>query len=98
LARHAEASDRVSRARSRIAALKVLDEQTERIEKLETAVWAGRGADDWVITELQNGAEGYHLSPGWEAVKGTRAIRALEVNFTSGVVGVVCGQVKVACR
>jgi hypothetical protein len=53
---------------------------------------------DWVITELQNGAEGYHLSPGWEAVKGTRAIRALEVNFTSGVVGVVCGQVKVACR
>ncbi|RSH89597.1 hypothetical protein EHS25_002148 [Saitozyma podzolica] len=85
LARHAEASDRVSRARSRIAALKVLDEQTERIEKLETAVWAGRGADDWVITELQNGAEGYHLSPGWEAVKGTRAIRALEVNFTSGV-------------
>lgn len=23
---------------------------------------------------------GYHISPGWEAVKGTRAIRALDVS------------------
>jgi centromere/kinetochore protein ZW10 len=79
LQRHFAAVEQKSRAQAHLAALRVLASQTELIERLESAVWAGRGADDWVVAELEL-ANRYEKEEGIEIVQGTKAMLAFQVS------------------
>ena len=80
LSRHFQAVESQARAQIHAAALRTLRAQTERLEKLEEAVYAGRGADEWVINELEGGQGALGASEGHQMLKDTRAMRAAEVS------------------
>ncbi len=80
LSRHFTAVEARSRAQVPTAALKALSVRLERLEKLEEAVYAGRGADDWVIMELERGFEGME---GEEVLRDTKVMRAADVGPSS---------------
>ncbi|WVQ64596.1 uncharacterized protein L199_002763 [Kwoniella botswanensis] len=78
LNRHFSASSSRSSAQAHIRALKSLSKHTERIKKLEEAVWSGRGADQWVLDELRD-EKGYVIGEdgeeGEEILRGTKIMR-----------------------
>ena len=77
LDRHFTAVQAKARADAHVKALKSLQRTTERIDKLEEAIWAGRGADEWVVDELR--VEGYRLDDAEEVLGGTQALKAAQV-------------------
>lgn len=73
MTRHYTAVQTRSRAQYHVQALRTLSRETDRLKKLEEAVWSGRGADGWVVDEL--------LKQGDEAgLKGTKVMLAIEVS------------------
>lgn len=77
LSRHFSAVEERSRAQTHTVALKALSVYLDRLEKLEEAVYAGRGADDWVIEELERGFEALE---GHEVLEGTKVMQAAVVS------------------
>jgi hypothetical protein len=53
ITQHYQAVNARDAAAAHLKALRSLQSRTEQIERLEEAIWAGRGADDWVIAELE---------------------------------------------
>ncbi|KAK6904986.1 hypothetical protein I203_105805 [Kwoniella mangroviensis CBS 8507] len=77
LNRHFSASSSRSSAQAHIRALKSLSKHTERIKKLEEAVWSGRAADQWVLDELRD-EKGYLVDigeEGEEILRGTKIMK-----------------------
>lgn len=81
LEKHFNAVQSKARAEANVHALKALARYTERLQKLEDAIWAGRGADDWVVAELA-GEKGYELEQGLEYLQETRAFKLANVSRT----------------
>ncbi|WWC97277.1 hypothetical protein V866_004156 [Kwoniella sp. B9012] len=81
LNRHFSASSSRSSAQAHIRALKSLSKHTERIKKLEKAVWSGRGADQWVLDEFRD-EKGYVIGEdgeeGEEILRGTKIMRDID--------------------
>ncbi|WVW81452.1 hypothetical protein I302_103446 [Kwoniella bestiolae CBS 10118] len=80
LNRHFSASSSRSAAQAHVTALKTLSKHTERIRKLEEAVWCGRGADEWVLGELlgENGfVVGEDEREGEEILRGTKIMNEI---------------------
>lgn len=77
LDRHFTAVQAKARADAHVKALKSLHRTIERIGKLEEAIWAGRGVDEWVVDELRG--EGYRLDDAEEVLGGTQALKAAQV-------------------
>ncbi|KAK4683967.1 hypothetical protein P7C73_g6242, partial [Tremellales sp. Uapishka_1] len=83
ISRHYTSSENRIRAESHLAAFEALSSHVERIEKLEAAIWGGRGADEWVVRELseQGRQKGYEVIPGHEALSDTRVMRSVEAKM-----------------
>ncbi|WWC85501.1 uncharacterized protein L201_000365 [Kwoniella dendrophila CBS 6074] len=81
LNRHFSATTTRSSAQAHIKALKNLSKHTERIKKLEEAVWLGKGADEWVLNELQT-EKGYSINEEEKEeealLQGTKIIKAIQ--------------------
>ncbi|WWC57770.1 uncharacterized protein I303_100305 [Kwoniella dejecticola CBS 10117] len=81
LNRHFSASSSRAASQAHIHALKSLSRRTERIKRLEEAIWLGRGADPWVLEQL-DADEGYNMSEddrdGQRILKGTKIMQAIQ--------------------
>ena len=77
LDRHFQATQAKSRALTHVRALKCLKTYTDQIERVESAVWAGRSADQSVLGELAS-EEG--ASEGEELLEGTQSLAAAKVS------------------
>jgi hypothetical protein len=77
LDRHFAAVQAKSRAEAHVKALKALSGYAERIQKLETAIWAGRGADEWVVSDLTS--TGFGVIEGHDTLQNTRPLQLAQV-------------------
>ena len=68
-----------ARAQAHIAALTSLSSQSARLAKLEEAVWAGRGAEEWVVNDLVDDGAGYAIGEGDEILRGSQAMKLADV-------------------
>lgn len=76
LSSHFTAIERRTRAQTHANAMRALSSHLELVEKLEEAVYAGRGADDWVISELDRG---FVVVKGQDVIHNTKVMKAAEV-------------------
>ncbi|OCF34945.1 hypothetical protein I317_06287 [Kwoniella heveanensis CBS 569] len=79
---HFSATTSRSAAQAHTKALQALSKHADRLRKLESAVWMGQGAEDWVLDELDT-KEGYAVSDedlrqGEEFLRGTKIRKDIE--------------------
>lgn len=87
LQRHFSAAQNRTRAQRHVLALRALSERVEQVDKLEDAVYAGRGADDWVVdilgrmrvSDSASGVGNGNSGGGGDVLKGTKIAKALDV-------------------
>ncbi|WVQ85149.1 hypothetical protein IAT38_007314 [Cryptococcus sp. DSM 104549] len=77
LNKHFTSSSARTTSQGYIRTLKALSRHVERLRKLEEAVWAGQGADEWVVEELK-GAKGFELESGDDGLKGTKMVTHMQ--------------------
>ncbi|WVR03235.1 hypothetical protein IAU60_000226 [Kwoniella sp. DSM 27419] len=81
LNKHYAASTSRTAAQTHIRALSTLSKHTERLHRLEEAVWAGKGADESVVDSLNHGS-GFELDEdarvGEDVLRGTQIRVAIE--------------------
>ncbi|WVQ94095.1 hypothetical protein IAU59_001173 [Kwoniella sp. CBS 9459] len=80
LNKHFSATTSRSGAQAHAKALRALLRHTDRLRKLEQAVWSGQGAESWVLDELSK--KGYELEEqvreGEEILRGTKIRKDIE--------------------
>lgn len=77
--RHFSAAQRKALARSHLAALRALKKKVEKLEKLEEAVWDGRGADDWVVDELEQAESSLSTEDTESGLRGASISQSIRV-------------------
>ncbi|ORY30834.1 hypothetical protein BCR39DRAFT_528539 [Naematelia encephala] len=81
LKRHFDAVETKSRAKAHLGALQGLKSRAETLAKLEAAISEGRGADGWVIEELEALETGFETLDGYEILQGTKILHASQARI-----------------